>query len=251
MAISPSKPVYGVYDFQAQLVLPMSMNPPSQPQEGSVYIDVDDGRIYAYVEGDWRASAISAVEGVGIRFTVDPVSRVTTISTNLLAGYGIEIVSDDVDHSCTVSVDPDVISSGAQGDPGPPGPQGPPGEQGPKGDTGPQGPQGVPPEYVPPTALTLTVGGDWVVSTPVPTAYKSSAGAVWLTGQSTSNKPLGGSVLTTLPVGWRPPVDSVFVCSGGSGQSNVAVYADGRVVVLTGSGAGSGLRLAGIHFMAV
>jgi len=75
----PVKPVYGVYDFKAQLVIPMSQNPPITPIDGSVYIDTDDGRIYGWQNGAWRASRISAVPGEGLVFTQDELG-VTTIS---------------------------------------------------------------------------------------------------------------------------------------------------------------------------
>jgi hypothetical protein len=79
LSTPPVKPVYGVMDFQAQLVLPMSQNPPVLPIDGSVYIDTDDLRLYAFVSGAWRASRISALPGSGIVFTENQLG-VTTIS---------------------------------------------------------------------------------------------------------------------------------------------------------------------------
>lgn len=76
----PVKPVYGVYDFQAQLVVPMSKNPPVTPIDGSVYIDTDDGRVYSWQNGAWRTPAIAAKPGNGILFTPDPETGMTIVS---------------------------------------------------------------------------------------------------------------------------------------------------------------------------
>jgi hypothetical protein len=51
MTIPPIKPVYGVYDFEGQVVLPPGPQPPLPLIEGSMY--ASGGFVYVWHDGAW------------------------------------------------------------------------------------------------------------------------------------------------------------------------------------------------------
>jgi hypothetical protein len=209
----PIKPVYGVMDFQAQLVIPMSQNPPITPIDGSVYIDTDDLRLYAWVNGAWRASRISALPGVGIKFEQDALG-VTTISATFVpeAGTGIRFRPDFPTPGITTI-------------------------------------ETVP---LPPTVFDLTLQSPWIpaVGAPTPQGLKDATGFVQLRGGCDPGglQPINAGPITILPSGWRPAQELLLNCVGGTAWQCARIDPDGKITIVNGNGKPT--RLAGLSYIA-
>ena len=92
----PAKPFYGMIDNRAQMVIPRSKNPPTEPVLGSVYQDEDDGRIYVWSGPPigWRASAVVSISGPGITVSFDDATQRSTISVAVPEKELLEVTGD-------------------------------------------------------------------------------------------------------------------------------------------------------------
>lgn len=100
-----------------------------------------------------------------------------------------------------------------------------------------------------PEALTLVTG--WVTFAPstAPSATLGDDGWVDLIGSMKSGTIGAGTLVTTLPVGMRPPTDRFFVVSTNAGVGSLTIQATGQVLI-AGGGDATRMNLDGIRFKA-
>lgn len=116
---------------------------------------------------------------------------------------------------------------GRKGSPGAPGPVGPPGAPGRAGDRGSAGQDAQLPPLEP--RQTPQMENGWFDAGV--RFYKDRSGLVHIEGRTvgpTTGKPHGGTIFT-LPEGYRPRSQTLFVYSAGGSFADLIVEADGRV----------------------